>query len=165
MTDPVTPPPILDTETSAFIQHHVSINLAAANADNRPAVTRVYGCRVAPDRGSVTLFIPGVYNQSLLDNIRAARTIAVVFSRPGTHKTIQLKGTDAKITAIEESDWPLIKDYCTSLVEELLNLGYPDAFSKSMVLPLEKLDTAIRFTPLTAFSQTPGPEAGRKLQA
>ena len=155
--------PILDQETAVFIQHHVSINMAAANTDNRAAVTRVYGCRIAPDRRVVTLFIPSAYNKVVLENIRVTGTIAVVFSRPGTHQTIQLKGTDARITAVEETDLPIIKNYCDSLVEELLNLGYPPAFVQTFVLPQQKADTAIHFTPLTAFSQTPGPQAGRKM--
>jgi len=163
MSDTSTPSPILDPETAAFIQHHVSINLAATSVDNRAAVTRVYGCRIAADRCGVTVFIPSAYNQAVLENIRATHSIAVVFSRPGTHKTIQLKATDARIDSVEKSDLPLIKNYCDSLAEELLSLGYPPAFVNTFVLPQHKADTAIHFTPLTAFSQTPGPKAGRKL--
>ena len=163
MSNTSTPKPILDPETAAFIQHHVSINLAATSADNRAAVTRVYGCRIAPDRCRITLFIPSMYNQSVLENIRATGSIAVVFSRPGTHKTFQLKATDASITEVDKSDLPLIKDYCDSLTQELLSLGYPHAFVQTFVMPQHKADTAIHFTPLTAFSQTPGPQAGRKL--
>ncbi|MCI0507789.1 MAG: hypothetical protein L0Z73_16995 [Gammaproteobacteria bacterium] len=65
----------------------------------------------------------------------------------------------------EETDHPIIRKYCESLAEELQSIGYSSAFAYAMILPLETLDTAISFTPLTAFSQTPGPHAGKQLTA
>jgi len=165
MTDTPAPNAVLDEATATFIQRNVSIIMATTNAEKRPTVTRVYGCRVAADGGSITLYIASTYNAVLLENIRATRNIAVVFSQPNSHKTIQLKGNDAEIASLETADQPVIENYFKLMIEELTGLGYPDAFARAMVQPPEKLDTAIRFTPLTAFSQTPGPDAGKKLSA
>jgi hypothetical protein len=163
MTNPAIPKPVLDAETAVFIQRYVAVNLATTNAANRAAVTRVYGCRVAEDLSNITLFIASNCNQSVLDNIKANGVIAVVFTRPVTHQTIQFKSTDARLAAVKETDHPLIQAYCDSLIEELQRAGFPPAFTRAMIPPLEKLDTAICFTPMTAFSQTPGPQAGKKL--
>jgi len=165
MTDTPTANTLLDEDTAKFIYRHVSIMLAAANRENRPMVTRVYGCKVAPDRRSVTLFIPSTYNATLLENIRTTRSIAAVFTQPESHKTIQLKGNDAEILTVEAADHPVIQEYLKSLAEEIARIGYSNHFSHILAIPPEAMDTAIRFTPQTAFSQTPGPQAGKKLSA
>jgi hypothetical protein len=154
---------VLDQQTAAFIQRHVSINLATTDTDNRPAVTRVFGCKLAPNNSSLTLFISSEHNQTVLDNILATHAIAVVFSRPSTHKTIQLKGTDARLVSLEKPDYLLMKAYRDSMIEELQGIGYPPSFTEAMILPPETLDTGVCFTPLNAYSQTPGPDAGKKL--
>ena len=154
---------VLDQQTAAFIQHRVSINLATTDTHNRPAITRVSGCRPAPDNGSLTLFISSNHNQTVLDNIQTTHAIAVVFSSPSTHKTIQLKGTDARLVSLEESDYLLMQDYRNSMIEELQSIGYPPAFTEALIPPPETLDTGICFTPMDAYSQTPGPDAGKKL--
>jgi len=165
MSTPAKPAAFLDAQTAAFIQRHVSINLATTDADNRPAVTRVFGSRVSDDRAQITLFLSSSGNAAVLDNLRANGRIAVVFSRPSTHRTLQLKGTDARLVELQPDDLPLIAAYRASMIEELGNLGYPPAFTGSLIPPPETLDTAIRFTPQTAYSQTPGPQAGHKLPA
>jgi hypothetical protein len=154
---------VLNQQTAAFIQHHVSINLATTDTANRPAVTRAFGCRLAPDNSSLTVFISSAHNRVVIDNVLATRTIAVVFSRPSTHRTIQLKGRDAKPVTIEPSDYPLLEAYRQSMIEELQSIGYPPAFTEALIPPPETVDTAICFTPMDAYSQTPGPDAGKKL--
>lgn len=141
----------------------VSMNLATRDRNLIPAVSRAYGCHVSPDLKTVTLFIHGAHNQMLLDNIQANRVIAAVFSRPSSHQTIQLKGIDARRAEVTSADHAVISDYRQSFIEELQSLGYPHTFTEVMLLPLDKLDTAISFTPIEAFTQTPGPQAGKKL--
>ena len=139
------------------------MNLATADSHNRPAVTRAYGCRVDTVSNNLTVFVSSMNNQIIFDNIRANGAIAVVFSRPTTHQTLQFKGTNAEVVAIEVSDLELIRDYRESMVEELQGIGFPLAFIHSLVPSIEGIDTAIRFTPENAFSQTPGPQAGKKI--
>jgi len=154
---------MLDSQTVQFIQRYVSMNLATTDANNRPAVTRVFGCRVNETADQLTIFLSSANNQILLDNIRNTRNIAVVFSRPTTHQTLQLKGNDAELLPVAETDLAIINSYRESMVEELSSIGYPTAFTHSLIPPITQIDTAMRFTPITAFTQTPGPQAGKKI--
>ena len=154
---------MLDEETAGFIQRHVSVNLATRNADNRPALTRAFGVRVADDRTSVAVFIARAGNQAILDNIQSNQNLAVCFSRPTTHRTLQLKATDARLLPIAEADFAVISGYQQSIHEELRQLGFPAAFVQALIPSLSEQDVAIHFTPLDAYLQTPGPDAGKKL--
>lgn len=163
MSAPANPAPVLDPETAGFIQRYVSMNLATSDAAKRPAVTRVFGCRVSADAVRVTLFLCRAGNDLVLANLRANGRIAVVFSRPSTHRTVQLKGTDARVIELQAADRQVIAAYRESMVEDLGSIGYPPAFTRSLIPAPETLDTAVCFTPLAVYSQTPGPQAGRKL--
>ena len=125
--------PLLDEETAAFIQRFVSINVATRNRENRPAVARASGCRVTPDRNGLTIYLSGAHNQTLLANLRENQTLAVVFSRPTTHQTIQFKGSDAQIRPLTAEDQAAIKAYHESFMQELAGIGFPPAFCEAII--------------------------------
>lgn len=154
---------LIDEETAAFLQQPVSINLATRNQANRPAIARAAGYRLNPQRNRLTVFLSGVNNQTLLENLRANHMLAVVFSRPTTHKTIQFKGNDAQILALSADDPPVIEAYCQLFQQELHSIGYPPSFCDAIFPPVDEHYVAIEFSPERAFSQTPGPGAGKKL--
>lgn len=161
-----TPPdskPLLDKDTLALLQQPVSINVATRNSENRPTVARAAGCRIAADSNRLTIYLSSAYNQTLLDNIQANQTLAVVFSRPSTHQTVQLKGDDAQILPLNVEDQSAIRAYRESFGQELRNFGFPPAFSQAIIPPLDDKYIAICFTPERAYSQTPGPNAGKKI--
>lgn len=154
----------IDEATAAFVQHFVSINIATCDAHNRPAVARAAGCRVGEDGNSLTLFLTSECNQPLLDNLRSNGQLAAVFSRPATHQTIQFKGNDAVVVPLTADDREAMRLYRESFMQELRGLGYPSSFCEAIISPLNDKYLAIRFTPEHAYSQTPGPNAGKKLQ-
>lgn len=100
---------------------------------------------------------------AVLDDIRRTGAIAAVFSRPSTHETLQLKGVDARIVPAEPGDDALARRYVDAFVAELVPYGYPEAVIRAfLTCPPEDL-VAVQFTPVAAFSQTPGPQAGEPL--
>jgi len=153
----------IDPETAEFIQRSVSINVATRNSENRPAVARATGCSVSSDGNQLTIYLSSMHNQTLLDNLRDNQQLAVVFSRPSTHRTIQFKGNDAQIRTLTAGDPPLIRAYIDSFQQEIRGLGYPQAFCEAIMPTLDEGFVAIEFTPDRAYSQTPGPNAGKKL--
>ena len=163
MTSPDKTPPMLNEETAQFIHAYVSVNLATRSVDNRPAVTRAYGVRVADDRAAITVFVARAGNQAILENIQSNQQLAVCFSRPTTNRTLQLKARDAELLPIAEADFAFITRYRQSMHEELRQLGFPSSFIEALIPTLSENDVAIRFTPLDAFIQTPGPDAGKKM--
>jgi len=99
---------------------------------------------------------------TLLDDIAANGMIAVVFSQPSTHRTIQLKGTDARLVAVTAADRAVAARHLGAWVEDLCRIGYTPEFANALRGHPERI-VAIRFTPAAAFQQTPGPGAGQRL--
>ncbi len=90
--------------------------------------------------------------------------IAVVFTQPSTHRTIQLKGTDAALVRATASSIDCSAQHHREMwIEELCQLGYTREFSAAVWGPLPETLAAIAFTPTAAFQQTPGPGAGQAL--
>ena len=72
--------PVLDAGLADFIQHHVSMNAAARDRDNRPTVARAYGCRVAPDRRRLTLLFPAGHCPALLACLAETGALGISFT-------------------------------------------------------------------------------------
>ena len=153
----------LDEAHATFIQHRVTINVAARDAGHITALTRAVGCRVSTNRRKVTVFLAADSCQILLDNLSANGAIAMVACRPSTHASIQIKGNDAVIGPLEESDRALMAAQLESLVTDMRKVGFFERFARTVIPALSDNIVAATFTPLAVFHQTPGPGAGRRL--
>ena len=129
-----------------------------------PRIGRCLGCRVTADRQKVTVLIASEQYKAFFDALAASRSIAVVFSYPTTHQTLQLKGVDAAVGPLAPGDAELAARHVENFVEELGGLGYPrEAVRTSQWADAKEL-RAVTFTPSAAFEQTPGPGAGAPLR-
>jgi len=157
--------PVLDAEHAAFVQRPgISITAASRTAANLPQLGRALGCRIAPDRGRVTILLPADQYAPLVEALRASRAIAVVFSEPSTHRTIQLKGADAAIEPIMPGDLERAARWTDDFVAGLAALGYGAGMVRSFLWCDPAGLVAVGFTPQAAFEQTPGPQAGMPLK-
>lgn len=154
---------LLDAARAAFLTHHVSILVGSCDARCEPTVVRAFGCRVAPDRRSVTVFLAVAHATAVLADLRAGGGIAAVFSRPTTHETVQLKGTGAHLDALAAGDRELMRDYARSFAEEIGVVGFDAGFRRAIMAGVEDEAVAVTFVPTAAFEQTPGPAAGQPL--
>ncbi len=153
----------LDADHAAFIQGAVSVVVASRNSQYAPDVVRGCGCRVARDRRRVTVLVEASRTGSVLDDITANGLIAVVFSQPSTHRTIQLKGSDARVTRVTSADRDIAQRHLRTWVEDLQLAGYAADFARTVRGEAPDL-VAVTFTLASAFLQTPGPAAGRRLE-
>jgi hypothetical protein len=87
----------------------------------------------------------------------------VVFSQPSTHRTIQLKGTDATLGPLEPGGTALIDANIDALVKDVAPLGYSEIFVRTLLAYEPEDLVEVTFTPTSAFAQTPGPQAGKRL--
>jgi hypothetical protein len=157
--------PVLDEEHAAFIQGGVSVVVATCDADLVPDVVRGCGCRVSADRRRVTVLVEPDRAGTVLEDIRGNGMVAVVFSQPSTHRTIQLKGTDAKLTRVTAADQAIATRHHAAWVAELTSIGYTADFASVVHGRAQQGMVAIAFTPTAAFQQTPGPGAGERLRS
>jgi hypothetical protein len=159
------PGALIDAEHAAFLTTAgVSISVGSRNADHLPNLTRGIGCRIADDRSRVSVFVIAEQSRDLLDDLRANRCVAAVFTEPHTHRTIQLKGRDAVIESLEAGDLKIIERYREVFTAELGALGYSGLFVRTLIDSSAGEVVAVSFSPAAAFSQTPGPKAGMPLR-
>jgi hypothetical protein len=155
--------PLLDEAHALFLARPVGITIGSCNAARVPSLARALGCRVAPDRRSVTVFVAEAHAEALLRDLRAGGGVAAVFSWPPTHETLQLKGESAHVTALSTEDYAHMRSYRRGFADALRNLGYSDSIADAIVPVVEKDVVGIVFAPVAAFNQTPGPAAGQPL--
>lgn len=158
-------PALIDKPLVEFIESGVSIILGGRDQDNMPNLVRATGCRVSAMRDTISVFVSMAHAGDLLAKLRSNGAIAVVFCLPSTHRSIQLKGSDARIEPLIEGDWARIGLYRDALVQDIASIGYPPVFVSTM-LAVEREDmVAVTFTPHALFEQTPGPDAGKLVGA
>jgi hypothetical protein len=155
---------LLDAMQAAFLGGPVAINAASHDAVRVPSITRAFGCRVAADRSEVVIFLSRQRSTAILRDLAAGAAIAVVFSRPKTHETLQLKGACGCIQPLEEGDRQIMLAYGTAFTAEIRALGYEEGFSRALTKPAGDEAVAVAFAPNAVFDQTPGPKAGMRLQ-
>lgn len=147
------------------MQGGVSINLASCDSDKLPTLVRGIGCRVTADGALVTIFVPHFKSEQVRRDLPDNGNVAVTFSQPSTHRTIQVKGDGAAVRPLAEEEQALIDAYRLAFVQELQPLGFPPpAIRALLACPPQQL-LALSFKPRAAFDQTPGPDAGQPLQA
>jgi hypothetical protein len=157
--------PLLDEDLVAFVQGGVSIVAASRDSGNVPVLARAAGCLVSTDRRRVTVLLPSGQAGALVGAVRSSGALAVVFSQPTTHRTVQLKGTDAAPVPLEHEHLERLDSYPARFAAELVALDYKERFARTLVAASPDDVTAIAFSPTEAFTQTPGPEAGEPLRS
>jgi hypothetical protein len=156
--------PLLSEANADFVRRRTSINVAARDAQNRPAVARALGCLVSGDRRRVTVFLSATHAAQVLCCLQENGAIAVAITRPTTHETLQIKGRVVGIVPLSDADRAVMAAYRESVIEELSPLGYRPEFVQTLLAGSDD-GVAVGFEPTALFNQTPGPKAGEKLEA
>jgi len=154
-------PDWFDADRAAFMQSGVSMSLGARDLDLRPSVTRGLGCRVLAG-GEVRVFVDAPLSQDLLRDVEQTHQVAVVFSDIVSHRTLQVKAADAHARALDAADRQAIEAYLARFTEVVVGMGYPASVPRALLGGDARI--AIAFHPHEGFEQTPGPQAGQRLE-
>ncbi|MBS0340643.1 MAG: hypothetical protein JSS56_08950 [Proteobacteria bacterium] len=156
-------PGLLSPEHIDMIDRGVSVIVSSRDAALRPSLMRAVGSRINADGTEITVYLARSQSRQLLQDLAASGRIAVVFSSPSTHRSVQVKGTGINGRAATAQDLPLLQRYLQAMEFEICSIGYRLEFVRAMLaFDLEDL-VAISFTPSEAFDQTPGPKAGSQI--
>jgi hypothetical protein len=158
-------PPLLDAEHAEFVAGAVSIVAASRDDHNVPSLGRAVGCVVAPDRRSLRVFVAQAQAAQLLADIRASGQVAVVFTKPSTNRSLQIKATDARVRPLRDGEEATSARYVEAFGIEITPLGHVAEQARTLFRHVEGDLVAIEFTPSAAFVQTPGPGAGAALKS
>ena len=160
-------PAPLGAEHTTFIQGGVALDLATRDHRNIPRVARGICCRVAPDRGRLTIIVANQGIDRFIEALKATQAIAAVFCLASTHRAIQIKGSDAVVEPIRPTDRDLVEQTINAFGADIARMGYDAAYAHAFARaeleyrPEELI--GIAFTPDPVYEQTPGPKAGARL--
>lgn len=153
----------LNDELCEFLMGGVSIMLASRNEQLIPSITRAKGCAIVRDGApKLRIFVSASQAGELIEDVRSSLMISATFSVPSTHRTLQLKGSDAKITTVRDSERATLEAYVGKFADGIRPLGFNEEFARAFFASPPD-EVAIEFTPSEGFQQTPGPSAGARL--
>ena len=90
----------------AMVAKGVSAIVASRDAALRPSIMRAVGSHISGDGQEVTVYLRRSQSEQLLQDIAHTGEIAVVFSVPSTHQTLQLKARRATQRPAHDGDLP-----------------------------------------------------------
>lgn len=145
-----------------FLEGGVSILVGTRDAGQRPETTRAVGAAVSPDRTRLSVLLAEHTAERAIANLEDNGRIAVAFSRPIDNFAVQLKGRVTELRRGDDADRRVAERYHAVYVEQLYMVGMPRSLSKRIrVWP----SFAVTFEIDDIFVQTPGPGAGKPLEA
>lgn len=154
---------LLSPELIAMLDKGVSVIVSSCDLSLRPSIMRAVGSALAPDRRTITVYLSRPQSRQLLQDIASTGRLAVVFSAPASHRTVQVKARGARLREARADDAPQLARYLQSMEAEVRLVGFEPPFTRAMLAHrLEDL-VAVSFEPEQAFDQTPGPRAGAAL--
>ncbi len=152
----------LSDQIVAFIESGGSIVMGVAGPGGQARPGRALAARVIRD-GTIRLIYPEEGNAAITASAQLGGPIAVTFSAPVSHRTVQIKGFFSRTEALEAEDEDCLRRQTDAFALTLAAVGEPprfvQAFCDYRLSPLRVLS----FQAQEAFEQTPGPGAGRSL--
>jgi hypothetical protein len=152
----------LPDEVLEFIQSGVSIIVGVVGADGRARAGRALAARVVTG-GAIRLLYTEDGNAAIKACAWSGGPIAVTFSAPMSHRTIQLKAMSSQAEHFEPDDQSSVESQMDAFAGVLRTVGYPASFVQSFCEGRSVNIGALSFSPHAAYEQTPGPGAGREL--
>lgn len=153
---------VLTAELAEFCQSGLSIVLASRVRATQPVVGRGLACRI-DGQGRVRIVLREPPNAAFRQAVEAGAPVAATFTRPSSHRSIQLKSARAELVQPTPDDGPAAMQQTRAFVEELVRAGYPERVASAYVRFEPHELAAMEFMPEAAFVQTPGPSAGSAL--
>lgn len=155
-------PLCLPDEVLEFIQSGVSIIVGVVGADGRARAGRALAARVVTG-GVIRLIYTEDGNVAIKASASSGGPIAVTFSAPMSHRTIQLKAVSSRAEHFGPDDQCSVENQMDAFAAVLRAVGYPASFVQSFCEGRSVNLGALSFLPQVAYEQTPGPGAGREL--
>lgn len=156
--------PQLPPEWAAHLESGASHRVGSSHADGRPDIIRAVASLALPD-GRIDVVLNRGTAHELLVAVGATRRIAYVASQPDTNRTLHVKGVDALAVEATPAHLQALIRSRERFVKRVEPFGFrPETIiSFWFDLSIDQL-TVVRFTPLAAWDQSPGPGAGQPIE-
>lgn len=163
MTSSLSVPAALGDDVQRFLQSGLGIVLASGGERLVPSIARGVGCRVEDQGRRLRVLLFASSGERLLQEVAEQGRVAVCFNHPSSHRTLQLKGSDARAQRAGPQDVATARRQLDLFATDVGSLGWDACFVDTLLWrdPAELM--AVSFTPDDVFVQTPGPAAGTRL--
>lgn len=142
---------------SELIDRSSIMHLGTCSPEGIPLSTRVVGGYVvAPDR-QIAVYIPQKNADRILRHLEQNPKLALLFIDPHTYQSLQVKGLLENISESTERDYRLQDLYFLRMRRHSLPEGFYNIHRKPAL--------TLRMTITDVYDQTPGPNAGKLMNA
>jgi hypothetical protein len=124
----------------------------------RPVVCR--GMAAQHEAGRLLVIISSKSGFEVLDAIRQNGNIALNVTLPANFRSMSFVGNDAVVRGSGAAWRPLVDTRHQAFRKQLDPYGFPPDYTSAWYSVSDDELVAIRFTPMVARNQTPGPNAG-----
>ena len=156
---------ILSPKLADFIgDPRMTIDACSRNIQLLPSIARGLACKADVAGNQITLWISASHSLEFIADLRQGHAIAIVICLPSTHQTIQIKGERAELGPPTQAELAYIEHKVPLLTAELGSMGFGPEYCARMLAYRTDDVLQVRFTPLSVFEQSPGSNAGKKLE-
>ncbi|KQW52199.1 MULTISPECIES: hypothetical protein [unclassified Roseateles] len=147
----------------AHLQQGVTLRVGSSTLQGQPELHFAHGAWTLPD-GRMELLVRSVPGADLLDAIRATGRVAVSAGRPSNYRVLHVKGVDAEVLPAYAEQGPKFAQCFEAWLRQIEMFGADRRQIMAVMGELTLADlSCVRFTPLAAWDQTPGPGAGQPI--
>lgn len=155
-------PAQLGKELVELIEGGVSMQVGTRDKDLRPEVLRAVGVAVGADRSTLTVYVPAELAERTVANLEDNGMLAITFSHVIDHRTVQIKGKLLSLRRSRRNERALSERWLAAFAEQLHMVGFSRRLARRIrIWPSIAIEIEIH----DLFAQTPGPGAGRRIEA
>lgn len=144
-----------------FLHGPVVLNVGTRDEKLHPFLNWVVGLRVNTDQETITFFVHEPQSERMLGNLKDNGRIALTAVAMPSHETYQFKGAYVSSRKSDNQDLAIQEIYRDKLISHFTQMSaYWDEYIRTIAYTPS---VAVTFRVEDIFVQTPGPEAGNKI--
>lgn len=146
-----------------FLHGEVSISVAASDAaSGRSSLARVLGSHASTDGMQLRLLVDRAQCADLLRWVADSGRLAVVYTEPLSHRTLQIKSTDARVVDADAEDLAHAARHLQQFARAIGAVGLSPDYAAALIHTDPARVAVLACTPQAVYRQTPGPRAGER---
>lgn len=153
---------MMRADVAAFLEGPVMILVSTRDGGHRAFIARGSGVRFDRRRGHIDVLLCRGQWPDVAGNAARGAPIAVTVVRPGDYRAFQVKGVIEEVAPASEEEQRRATAYVARMIEVMAELGVTKVQLSHTLTDKDLI--RISFLPTDLFAQTPGPDAGQRLE-
>lgn len=150
-----------DSRVHRCLEPGQSVLVGTVDTHGTPSCCRGVALASSDGLETVTVYVPVATSQQTIHNVALTKRIAVSVSQPISHRATQLKGVALATRLARDDEASLVRAQLDAYADELETIGVPRRVTHSIA---HWPAFAVTMRVEQMFDQTPGPNAGSRIQ-